>query len=199
MAALSLSLLFVVAAPPPGATIATCLGLSFLALSYTVPPLKLSHRGLGELDVALTHSLGAVLAGYVIQSGAIPPLLPFWVSLPMFFSILPSIIMSGIPDFDADRQAGKKTLVVHLGVRRSTVLAAALAVLAACLGTALPLLGVAALSGLEFVALPHAAILLWLVARRWHDLDRAIRIDGMMGAALLYIGWFVVIPVINLS
>ena len=40
-----------------------------LAVAYTVPPLKFSHRGFGELDVALTHSAGAILAGYVAQGG----------------------------------------------------------------------------------------------------------------------------------
>ena len=40
-----------------------------LALVYTVPPLKFSHRGFGELDVALTHSAGAIMAGYVAQGG----------------------------------------------------------------------------------------------------------------------------------
>ena len=48
------------------------LGL-LLGLAYSLPPLRLCARGLGELDVALTHSFLVVLAGYASQGG-IPPL-----------------------------------------------------------------------------------------------------------------------------
>ena len=39
--------------------------IAALALGYTVPPLALSRRGLGELDVGLTHATGAILCGFV--------------------------------------------------------------------------------------------------------------------------------------
>lgn len=45
----------------------TGLSITVLALGYTLPPLKLSWHGLGEADVALTHSLGVMLCGFVFQ------------------------------------------------------------------------------------------------------------------------------------
>ena len=43
------------------------IGNAILAIGYTVPPLQLCWRGLGEIDVALTHSFSALLCGSLAQ------------------------------------------------------------------------------------------------------------------------------------
>jgi len=70
---------------------------------------------LGELNVALTHSFGVILCGYIFQGGEWNNSFPWLISLPLLLAVMPSIILSGIPDFEADKQAGKRTLVVRLG------------------------------------------------------------------------------------
>lgn len=92
------------------------IGLSLLA---AVAALKLSHRGFGELDVALTHSAGAIMAGYVAQGGGWNDDMPWLLALPLGLSILPSILLAGCPDRAADQAAAKRTLVVILGKRRT--------------------------------------------------------------------------------
>ena len=42
---------------------------ALLAMVSTVPPLKFLHRGRGEINVAITHSAGAIIAGYAAQVG----------------------------------------------------------------------------------------------------------------------------------
>ena len=79
---------------------ATYVLFAVLALAYTVPPLKLSHRGFGEIDVALTHSAGAILAGYVAQGGTWTDSAPWLLSLPLGLAVLPSILLAGCPDRD---------------------------------------------------------------------------------------------------
>jgi 1,4-dihydroxy-2-naphthoate octaprenyltransferase len=98
--------------------------LTTLALGYAVPPLKLCYRGLGELDVGLTHSPGAILCGFVLQGGAWHAGLPWLLSLPLFLAVLPSITLSGVPDLDADAAVGKRTLAVRTGVRGACAIAA---------------------------------------------------------------------------
>src|SRR5690606_7998198 len=86
-----------------------------LAMGYTNPPLKLSYRGMGELDVGLTHSFGVILCGYIFQNGLPGDAFPWLLSVPLFLSIIPSILLAGFPDYNADLAAGKRTIPVRLG------------------------------------------------------------------------------------
>ncbi len=181
------------AAAAAGALLAA---MALLALGYTLPPLKLSYRGLGELDVGLTHSLGAILCGFVFQGGAWHAPLPWLLSLPLALAILPAITLSGVPDLAADAAVGKRTLAVRTGVRGAYAIAALCTLLAA--GTALALQPLPALAGLlagiEYGVLPHALLLLTMLtaySRRHRD---PRRIDALMALALSYIMWFVGIP-----
>jgi 1,4-dihydroxy-2-naphthoate octaprenyltransferase len=98
--------------------------LAVAALGYTLPPIKLAYRGLGELDVVLTHSFGLIFPGYLLQGGAWSDPLPWLLSVPLAVAGLPAITLAGIPDRDADRAAGKRTLVVRAGARNAHALAA---------------------------------------------------------------------------
>jgi putative NADPH-quinone reductase/1,4-dihydroxy-2-naphthoate octaprenyltransferase len=182
-----------------GAPSAALLLMLLLALGYTVPPLKLSWRGLGELDVGITHSIGVVICGYLLQGGGWRDPFPWLVSLPMFLSILPSIILAGFPDLEADRQAGKRTLATRLG-HRGTLLLAIIPALAAPVAVLLvkdaPALG-GSLDGVLPWAALHAlllTVLLWRGRRTGGG-----RVDLLLVAALTYIMWFVVIPLLHMS
>lgn len=170
-----------------------------LALGYTVPPLKLCWRGLGEIDVGLTHSVGVVLCGYLLQGGAWRDAFPWLVSLPLFLAILPSIIVAGYPDLEADRLAGKRTLAARLG-HRGTLLLAMAPALAAPVVTLitkdLPALR-GSLDGLMPWAVAHALLLCTLLWRARHKTGG--RVDLLLAVALTYILWFVVIPLRNLA
>lgn len=181
--------------PPPA--LAVVLLLAVLALGYTVPPLKLCHRGLGELDVALTHSFGVIYAGYALQGAALGNPAPALVAAPLFLAVLPAILLAGIPDHAADRASGKRTLVVILGIDGAFLAAAALALAAA--GSAAVLFGAAdvrTLAGVALVAPLHAAWLLYAVLKTRRRVRSAARIDGLLVNALLYIVWFAALPLV---
>jgi 1,4-dihydroxy-2-naphthoate octaprenyltransferase len=176
------------------------LAMAILAIGYTAPPLRLSYRGLGELDVGLTHATGAILCGFVFQAGALGDPAPWLLSLPLALAVLPSIILAGVPDRDADRAIGKRTLAVRLGARGAFVLAGSFAVLAAVAALivlwATPVGGL--LAGIEYLAPLHAMLLLILLARQAARADQLGRIDGLMVAALTYMVWFVLVPLRHL-
>jgi 1,4-dihydroxy-2-naphthoate octaprenyltransferase len=184
----------------PTTTGALLLVMAALALGYTVPPLALSHRGLGEVDVGLTHATGAILCGFVFQGGALGDPAPWLLSVPLALAVLPSIILAGVPDRDADRAIGKGTLAVRLGVRGAYLLAGSVAVLASAAALILiwatPVGGL--LAGIEYLAPLHAMLLLILLARHAPRADDVARIDGLMVAALSFMLWFVVVPLRHL-
>ncbi|QLG50398.1 NAD(P)H-dependent oxidoreductase [Natrinema halophilum] len=175
--------------------------LSTLALGYTIPPLELSYRTLGELDVAVTHSVGVLLCGFLVQGGAWADPRPWLLSIPFLLAILPSITLAGVPDRAADSAAGKETVAVRAGVdgaARVAMAAAILASLAAVVWAAFDVAG-GAYGPLVALTVPHALGLVWLLQTRLRGQTEPTRIDGMMAASLGYLLWFGAVPLLNLS
>ena len=172
-----------------------------VALGYTIPPLKLSYRGLGELDVAFTHSIGVIFAAYIFQGGKAADPLPWLLSIPVFLAILPSIILAGILDYEADKIASKKTLAVRLGRKGAAKLAAAFTVLAAILLVLWKELEVVqgAYGNVIYGAVLHAILLLVLLYKYHKKPEPQARIDLLMVASLTYLLWFVLIPLLRFS
>jgi 1,4-dihydroxy-2-naphthoate octaprenyltransferase len=120
------------------------LGVAGVLISYfyTAPPLRLVHRGLGELATALGFGPIMVLGAYYVQTGhyAIQPLV---LSIPVALLVMLILYANEIPDRVADARAGKRTLVVRLSpkvVIRGYSVAAAAAYLALVVGVVAGLL-----------------------------------------------------------
>jgi 1,4-dihydroxy-2-naphthoate octaprenyltransferase len=177
-----------------------CTILFVLALGYTVPPLRLSYRGLGEIDVGLTHSFAVVVCGYILQGGSINNAFPWLLSLPMFFAVLPSIIMSGIPDYDADKAASKETLAVRFGKKGAAALAIGFTLLTAITVIIFKLYNIIpkATGNLIYAVIPHATFLIILIYKYIKNPSPSFRIDTLMIASLTYLIWLGLIPLINL-
>ncbi|WP_209426863.1 NAD(P)H-dependent oxidoreductase [Pararhodobacter sp. SW119] len=187
-----------VMAPSPVTVLIVLAVLAVLALGYTLPPLKLSHRGLGELDVAVTHGPGVLLLGHVVQGGSPFSGQAWFLALVIALAVLPAILLAGIPDRTADRDARKQTLVVQLGTVRSVDLAIGFLALSALAALALVQSPVPVGLALSLFALPHAAGLIWLLLRYRGVGAPEKRIDLLVGLALLYVAWFVIVPFVEM-
>ncbi|APX95067.1 NAD(P)H dehydrogenase [Halomonas sp. 1513] len=185
----------------PATVIAVLGGLAVLAIGYTLPPLMFSYRGLGELDVAVTHSIGVLLCGYVFLGGNWRDALPWLLSLPLLLAILPSITLSGIPDLWADAVVGKRTLAVRLGHRGALRVAFVCTLLATACALAWSLTGLAAgaFAGIAFVVVPYGAWLAWLLNRHIQSDRPPGRIDGLMAVSLGFVLWFGLWPLLRLA
>ena len=188
--------------PQPVAVALWLLPATLLTLGYTVPPLRLCYRGLGELDVAFTHGALVLFMGYLLQGGVPDAALPWWLSLPLFFAILPSIILAGLPDRDADATVRKRTVAVLVGNRAALAISAGAVIVAAALAVGFERGGMPAglYRGISFFVLPHAALCILMLVRNAlrEDANASRRIDLLLVANLGYMIWFVAVPLYHL-
>jgi len=102
-----------------------------IAYFYVAPPLKFGYRGKGysEIAILLTFGILPVMGTYYVQVEQFG-YRPLMLSLPV--GLLTTLVLFNhhFLHWQADRQAGKKTLVVVWGERKSLVFSRMLAVLA---------------------------------------------------------------------
>ncbi len=128
---------------------------------YSSPPLAINCRGFGEALIGLNFGVLPVLGAYYVQArgysaGALA------ASLPIAFLASAILYVNQFPDYEWDRAAGKRTLVVALGRERGVRIypmfaAAALACIVVAVASGLlPATGLVALA---------AAAPVWQAAR----------------------------------
>jgi len=84
------------------------------AVLYSVPPLRLVRRGVGELFIGICYGWLTLTTGFATASGFLPSN-SFLMSLPIAFSVFNIILINEFPDFQADMEAGKKNLMIRIG------------------------------------------------------------------------------------
>ena len=86
---------------------------ALISVFYTAPPLRLVHRGLGEIAVFLGFGPIMTLGAYFVlaREYALEPLL---ASMPVGILIALILYVNEVPDRSGDAAAGKRTLPVRL-------------------------------------------------------------------------------------
>ncbi|NIR32304.1 MAG: prenyltransferase [Gammaproteobacteria bacterium] len=118
-----------------------------LGILYSMPPIQLSARGLGETAVGIGFGVLPVTGAVWLQSGGVDAHTVL-LALPVSFWVANILLINEVPDIAADGAAGKRTLPVRIGIGGTQRLYLSLNVLA--------VLAVAAAVGVG--ALPAAAL-----------------------------------------
>lgn len=85
--------------------------------AYSFLPLRLGHRGGGELVQGVAVGVGLTSLGYYLQGGGF--IAPVWIVLPATLVGVCGNVLTAMPDLDADTGASKRTFVVQFGMKRS--------------------------------------------------------------------------------
>ena len=89
----------------------------FSGFFYSLGPFRWSYRGVGEILVGFCYGWLPIAAGFYLFTGFFHRQL-FLVSIPVALSVFNVILINEFPDEEADRQVGKKNLVVRFGKER---------------------------------------------------------------------------------
>lgn len=90
------------------------------AVAYTGGPFPLGYYGLGDLFVFIFFGLASVAGTYYVQAGFISPA-AWWMAVPPGLIITAILVVNNLRDLENDRKAGKHTLAVLLGERKTKI------------------------------------------------------------------------------
>jgi len=114
------------------------------AIAYSLPPVRLAKRGLGELFIAICYGWLTLFTGFAVATGRFPPY-SYLFALPQALSIFNVILFNEFPDYEPDRTVGKQNLVVRWGRERA-----------------------AKIYGLMAFLVAATTLLIWHFFRGWH-------------------------------
>ena len=172
-------------------------GLAGIALGtlYSISPIQLSARGIGETTVAVAFGVLPVAGAAWLQSGVVDGDV-LLISVPVSLWVAAILLINEVPDIQADAQAGKRTLPVRLGVNSTRILYLwihVLALLAIGLAIArefLPVLSIA-LPGVLLLVAVFAAQGIKVSDGQRNTLERSIKLTlAIHGLGSLWLaGW----------
>jgi len=135
------------------------------AILYSVPPVRLSTTGYGELTTSFLVANLVPAFAFLLQSGELHRLLAM-ATFPLTLLHLAMMLAFEFPDYATDLRLGKRTLLVRMGWQRAVVLNNLL-----ILGAYLTL-GLAVVFGLPFyialpslITLPLGLLQIWQMRR----------------------------------
>lgn len=140
------------------------LGISLVLLVlYSVPPVRLFDKGLGEVLLALHLAYVIPSIGFLLEAGDYHRLLNV-VVIPLTFLAFAAFLALDFPTYAEDLKYGRRTLLMHIGWERAVPLHHGLIVAGYALFACAPLLGYTyALLWPAFLTLPFAILqILWL-------------------------------------
>lgn len=153
-----------------------------ISVLYSMPPVKLSYRGLGELAVAAVYGPGILLGALLLFGGTITVEA---VDASIILGILIAVVLltNELPDERADRAAGKRTLVVRMGRDLATLFIGFLFAVAFVIATLLVAYGEVLYFRGALAGIPVSYVAYVLLRR---DFDRP-PVAGQTAALLTYV------------
>jgi len=164
--------------------------------AYSAPPLQLMSRGWGEVLIFFAFGPFITLGTYYVMSGSLS-WQAFALGFPQGFFIVGVIWINQFPDYQADRDAGKKNLVVKWGPDICRYLYCVIMLLAfVAVIFLISFVGFSYLIMLSFVALPLAAKAMKILWKEYLSHKEMIPAQALTIQTLIVHGMFLSVGII---
>jgi NAD(P)H dehydrogenase (quinone) len=113
----------------------------FLGLEYSLPPFRFAQIGAGEAAAFIAYGVPLMLVGLTLQVGnphiaqIVSNYRFYLLALPVSLSVFTTLCLTQIPDTDADKTVGKKSISVMIGPKNVLILSASSSMLCVALFT----------------------------------------------------------------
>jgi 1,4-dihydroxy-2-naphthoate octaprenyltransferase len=155
------------------------------ALAYTGGPWAYGYRGLGEVFVFLFFGFVAVVGTAYLQAGHVEAL--FWVAaVPVGALTTAILVVNNLRDIPTDAAAGKRTLAVMLGDRRTRLEYTALLLIAFLVPVGLVVAGRSLVTMIPLLTLPLASPLQRTVRTFTRPQELNLVLKGTARLALIF-------------
>ncbi len=135
---------------------------------YSAPPFQLMSKGWGELIIFFAFGPLVTLGTAYVLTGNLS-LESFMMGFPQGFLILEVIWVNEFPDYEADKQSGKRTLVVRLGLKRARYLYCLIMLLS--FASVIYLVGAFSVTYLIMISFVALALAIKAIAVVWQNYD----------------------------
>ena len=164
----------------------------FAALAYSGGPFPLASHGLGDLFVFIFFGLVAVGGTYYVQALKLTPMV-WLMGVVEGLLITAILVVNNLRDIESDRQTGKRTLAVIIGIRGSQIEYALLLAAAYAIPIILWISGhMPVWVILPLISLPIAVYLMRLI---WKNPDGPVLNQALAKTAALALGYSLLLAI----
>jgi 1,4-dihydroxy-2-naphthoate octaprenyltransferase len=162
-----------------------------LGLGYSFPPFRFSRWGAGELAALLAYGFPLLLGAFLLQDPGAAALRLlgnyrfYLLVLPFSFSVFVLLSLTQIPDTEADRKMGRRSISVLLGPKNVLIFCAVLLLICTGLFISFVPFGILSLTyTLISIILPALTTLLILFNLNVYTAPAGLKMVNIMGMAI---------------
>ncbi len=170
-------------------------------VGYSLPPFKFSHKGLGEIAALIAYGIPLVIGGLILQvdkavfNTVITNYKFYLLAVPISISVFIVLSITQIPDTEADKTIGKKSISVLIGPAKVLIMSIILQIICIAIFFTFVLLNMLSLEYAVYASVfPLMSALIMLSNRNAYEKPAGFMMINIMGIIVTTAVFCAVVP-----